>query len=492
MSLKASVAVGLKWQAINIAGRQLLSLVVFTTLARLLEPAAFGLLGLVGVYLTFVSLFVDQGIGVALVQRESLEPGHLHTAFWLNCGLASGLCVGTILFAGSIARVFHEPMLAPLLRWSSLGLIFSASSCVHANMLVKAMDFQKAAIRSLAGNLAGGLIGVGMALAGCGAWALVGQLLGSSLAGTLFLWSACPYRPALTFSRRHFHDLIQVSSSVFGSSMLWFFSSRLDQLVIGRFLGIPTLGLYVVANKIPELARYVTNQPLQEVSLPALSRLQGDHARMREVIYAGMELNALVSFAVLGGLAAIAPDLIPLLFGAKWQAATSTCSLLLVYTLINALQVFVHPSLLASGGTRGYFIVNVWQTIGVIVACGCGVLWGVEFLVVGLILNSLLITIPALRFLQRRIGLSPLLYCQPCLVPGVAALVMGLVIWAIHAMASPGMLPAIRIAIKVGAGAATYLGVIFCLAPDAIGRMTETVKLALFRSRLAASPAGTP
>src|SRR5271170_5621410 len=103
MSLKIQVAHGLKWQAINIVGRQLLSLVVFTTLARLLSPSAFGLVALVGVYLGIVTMFVDQGITQALIQRQDLTDEHKDTAFWFNMGCASILCLSTILLAGPVA-----------------------------------------------------------------------------------------------------------------------------------------------------------------------------------------------------------------------------------------------------------------------------------------------------------------------------------------------------------------------------------------------------
>lgn len=490
MSIKRQVAVGLKWQAINIVGRQLLSLAVFTTLARLLDPAAFGLLGLVGVYLAFVSLFVDQGIGSALVQRDNLEPDHLHAAFWITCGFAAILCAATLVSASPIAAFFHEPALAPLLRWSSLGLILFASSVVQSSLLQKDMDFRRIAVRSLVANLFGGAIGVGMALAGYGVWALVGQLLGNAFAGAVFLWVASSYRPAMQFSWRHFRELFHVSSSVFGSAVLWLFSSRLDQLVIGRFLGVPTLGLYVVANKIPELARFITNQPLQEVCLPALSRLQGDHSRMRQVIYTGMELNALVSFAVFGGLAAIASDLVPLLFGSMWQPAAPVCSLLLLYSLANALHVFMYPSLLASGGAGRFVIVNAWQTVGVVAACGFGVLWGVEALVLGLIINSLIIMIPALSFLKGRIGLSPLGYCRPCLVPGTAALLMALALSAFQVLLPLDVPLVFRVMLKVGVGAIIYLTIIFLAAPGVIHRMADTVRHAFLRAELSPSPAG--
>src|SRR5882672_8351517 len=122
MALKTLVAHGLKWQVISIVGKQVLSLAVFSTLARLLEPSAFGLVALVGAYLGFVAMFADQGIRMALIQRQNLEPEHLDTAFWFNMGCAVVLCLGTIALASQVAMLFNEPRLAPLLRWTSIVL----------------------------------------------------------------------------------------------------------------------------------------------------------------------------------------------------------------------------------------------------------------------------------------------------------------------------------------------------------------------------------
>lgn len=457
MSLKVQVVHGLKWQAITIVGRQILAFVVFTTLARLLEPAAFGLVALVGVYLNFVMMFAEQGIGSALIQREILEPEHLDTAFWFNVGCAGILCLGTILLARPIGAAFGEPQLVPLLRWSSLGLLIEALSAIHANLFVRTMDFRRPAIRILIANLIGGVIGISMAFAGYGVWALVGQQLGAASAGSIFLWSVSSYRPSARFSMRHLRELFRVSSSVFSSSLLWFLSSRLDQVIIGRFAGAPVLGLYVVANKFPDLAKTIANQPIAEVSLPALSRLQNDHGKMRQTICRGMELNAIVSFAVYVGLAAVASDLVPLLFGIKWAAASGLCSLLSFYALIITLQVFFFPSLLAAGGAGRYVILNGWQTAGVLVACLVGIQFGVAWLVVGLIVNSLVISIPALLFLRARIGMSPLEYCKPCLIPALASLCMVVAIWAVAYFLPVNAMPLLRLVCKTIAGGVAYL-----------------------------------
>lgn len=487
MTLKTQVTRGLKWQAIHIAGRQLLALLVFTILARLLEPAAFGLAALVGVYLSLVGMLADQGVGTALIQRQNLNPKHLDSAFWFSIGCAVILCLLTVILAFQVSLLFGEPELVPLLRWSSLGIVINALSSVQSSLLMKEMDFRRVAIRALIANLAGGGIGVGMALAGYGVWALIGQQLATAVGGTAFLWIVSDYRPSVTFSLSHLCELMRVSMSVLASSLLWFFSSRIDQLVIGRVFGAPVLGLYVVAGRIPELARTITHHPLAEVSLPALSSLQGDHAQLRQAIYRGMELNALVSFAVFTGIAIVAPELVSLVFGSKWLEAGQLCALLALYALVNALQVFFHPALLASGGVGRYVILNIWHVSGVLLSCAVGIAFGVSYLVLGLIMNGLIVAIPALLFLRHRIGLSPLKYCWPCLAPACGSVLMGSTIWMATDLLA-GLPLILRLTCKVVIGASTYIGFMLISNRRSFLTLIEIIRHALkFRSETPSS-----
>jgi O-antigen/teichoic acid export membrane protein len=471
MTFKKQVAHGLKWQVISIVGKQIFSLVVSTTLARLLEPSAFGLVALIGVYLGIVTMFVDQGIGVALIQRQDLEPKHKDAAFWFNMACALILCLGTIALAEPVAALFKEPRLVPLLRWSSLGLVIGASSAIHATLFIKAMDFRRPVIRTLIANAAGGTVGVGMALAGCGVWSLVGQQLAGEMAGAIFLWSMSTYRPSFGFSWSHLRQLFGFGSSAFASSMLWFFSTRIDQIIIGRFAGMPMLGLYTIAGKIPSMANTVTQQPLVCVSVPSMAQLQNDHAKMRQAICDGMELNATVSFAVFVGLAAVASELVPILFGYKWAPAAMLCSLLSILSLVEVLQVLFYSILLASGGIGKYVILNVWQTIGVLTACLVGIQFGVTYLVLGMTVNSLIMAFPALFFIRQRIGLSPLSYCKPCLVPALASVFMVGVIWLTTAVLPKAISPVLLLACKVAVGATAYIGFLW------IFRRTTIIKL---------------
>jgi len=479
MTLRKQVSRGLKWQIINIAGKQLLSLVVFTTLARLLDPAAFGLLALIGVYTYFASMLADLGIGVALVQRKDLDKAHVDTAFWFNMGCNAALCAGTIALAGPIATLMGEPKLMPLLRWASLGLMFGAASAVQGTLFTKELDFRGPTIRTLIGNGVGGAVGVGMALAGFGVWALIGQLLAGSFAGAVFMCIASSYRPSFNFSFRHLRELLAVGSAVFANALIWFFSSRLDQLVIGRMAGVPVLGLYVISTKVPEMAKGATQQPIIDVSVPALARLQHDHERMREALYHGMELNTLVMFPMYVGIAATAHDLVPFLFGSKWAAAAPISSLLAIYYLFNSQQVFFYPALLASGVTGKYVLLNIAQSIGVLIACTIGIRFGIAYLVLGLILNNLTLVVPAMLLLRHRIQLSPLRYYRPGLIPACASLLMATSVWLLSALFPTGTSLLVRLIGEVTLGAGIYIAFIYLYKRTALVNLIQMVRHAI-------------
>ena len=235
------------------------------------------------------------------------------------------------------------------------------------------------------------------------------------------------------------------------------------------------LGLYTIAGKIPSLANTMTQQPLANVSLPSLSLLQDDHYKMRQAVFRGMELNAIVSFAIFVGLAAVASDLVPLLFGAKWAPAGLLCSLLSLYALLESLQVLSYPILLASGGIGKYVWLNVWHVIGVLVVCIVGIQFGVAYIILGLIVNSMVIAVPVLLFLRQRIGLSPLSYCKPCLAPMLASFIMIGMIWLIAAMLPADITPLLRLVCKVFVGGIGYLGCLLFFAPTVLAKLGHMI-----------------
>jgi O-antigen/teichoic acid export membrane protein len=461
MALKTDISKGLKWETSNVVLHQLLSLFVFTTLARLLNPDTFGLMGLVFVYIGIVNMIAEQGIATSIIQRTNTDQLYNNTAFYLSLGLASALCLITTAISEVLARIFEEPELGTLIRWSSLALFFNSLSTVQSALLVKEFRFRELTIRTLLATIVGGIVGITMAYSGYGVWSLVAQQITVAISGSLFVCLISKYKPSLRFSERHFHDLIRVGLPIIGSNLLYCISTRLDQIFIGRFMGTSPLGIYVIAGKIPQMASAMTHQPIAKVALPALSQVQDDKHRTCKLIYEGMELVAPIAFAIFTGLALVSHDVIDSFFGIKWQAASIPAALLSIYALITILQVFFHPALVAAGLMRKYFTISLFSIVGAATGCFIGIQFSVNYLIIGLIANGLAMTAPPLILLRGKVDLSITSFFKTCKSPALAAITMSGAVFFIEQLVSGDIAPVLRLAIKTTTGAVVYIGFLY-------------------------------
>lgn len=273
---------GVLWTALQSIGVRLFSLLVFIVLARLLSPSDFGLLAMAGVFVALGDALVAQGFGTAITQREELEPEHESTAFWTN--MLAGIGLGGLLYAAalSLARLYGQQELTPVIRWLSLALPLRGAVAVPVGLLQRRFEFRALAIRAVSAALAGGVAGVLAAVAGWGVYALVvQQLVGASL-DVIVVWSAAAWWPRLAFSMRHLKDLIGFSAYLLASGLLGLLSRRADDFLIGLVLGDVALGIYAVAYRGLQILEQVLAKTGTVVAFSAFSRLQGQPERMRE------------------------------------------------------------------------------------------------------------------------------------------------------------------------------------------------------------------
>jgi O-antigen/teichoic acid export membrane protein len=475
MSFKAKAVEGIKWQAIEIVSRNLFSLILFSALTRLLAPTDFGLAALVSTFIVLGNLFVDQGIGTALLQRKELEPDHVNVAFWINLSTAVVVTVLTWLLAGFVADFYREPQLALLLRVGILAILINSSSMVQSFIFIREMDFRNPMLRNLLGNVIGGCSGILIAVAGFGVWSLIGQQLIGAITSCIFVWTASKWRPSFRFSMRHCRELLHVSSVASMGVIITILISRVDQLIIGKFLGSSILGEYSVASKLTEMISSGMQTPIKAVAESGLARMQSDHFRICQAVYKGMEFNALVAFPVFVGLAAVSNELVLTLFAGKWDASGPMCALLSLNMLISGLKIFFWPALLASGDIRRSVYIHGVTLAFISFVCLVGVQHGIAVVVAGMILVNLLMSIPCLILLRSRIGLDPFRYCGFCVMPAVASVIMGVAVMSVGWSLMSSVPVSVRLIIKILTGAATYSSMMMILSPQSLKGMYELV-----------------
>jgi PST family polysaccharide transporter len=326
--LQERVARGLTWTLIDTWGSQLLGLVIFVLLARLLLPVDFGLVALAAVFVAFAQLMVDQGLGDAVVQRPTLTRRQLDTAFWASILTGLIITVAGVVLAIPIAIVLGDRRLEPILQVLSATFLLTALSSIQMGLLRREMAFRSLAIRKLTAVALSGVVGVGMALAGFGAWSLVGQQIANALVSVVMLWAVTPWRPSLEFSRQDFRELFGFGIHIVGGDALNFVSRNTDRLLIGVFLGPVALGLYAVGYRILDTSQQILVNAARRLVFPTFSRLQHDRERMRRAYSRMNRASSTLTLPGYVGLALVAQEAIVVLFGGRWAVSGPVATML--------------------------------------------------------------------------------------------------------------------------------------------------------------------
>lgn len=480
MNLREKAAKGIVWSVIQKWGRAAITSVTFIILSRLLDPEAFGLVALASVFIAFVEVFLDQGFTAAIVQREDLETKHIDTAFWITVLVGFGLTLGGIALSEVIAGFFHEPDLAPVLRWLSLSFVISAFSSTQIALLQRQLAFKSLAARSLIAKMIGGVIGVGMAFAGFGVWSLVGQNLAIGVAGIIVLWRASKWRPGFNVSKKHYKELFSFGVNIVGINSLNVLTRRSDDLLIGYYLGPTMLGFYTIGYQMLLIIIRLVTEITNTVAFPAFSRLQNKPERIRHAFYDVTQYTSLLAFPVFLGIAALAPEIVPAVFGEKWAASIPVMQILALIGVLQSVLFFNYSVIRASGKPSWEFGMMLLTTVCSVIGFYVAVSYGIVAVAASFVIVSYLLSPVSYLAVRRLIQIDVRTYLRQFAAPLFAAAVMVGTILALKFVIKPYELNMyLELAILVSAGVLTYLLVILLTARELSRKVLELVSLAL-------------
>ena len=427
-NLTKSAVVGMIWSAIESWGSKFSSIIIFFFLVRLLEPESFGLLALANSFLGIVKLLQGRGFGKALVQRQDLEPEHIDTAFSTNLSIGFLLTLIAFALAPLIADLFREEDLVDIIRTLSLFFTISSFGTIQEALLQRKFLFKSIALRSLLGNIAGGIVGVIMAFNGFGAWSLVCQKLVDELVGTIFLWRVSGWQPKLRFSDQHFHDLAGLGFASIGFKGINFFNYWIYEFSIGYFLGTTALGYYAIATGIYEVMMQLLVYTIRQVVLPLFSRLQDDQKQFNQVFDDSRKIISIFAFPTFLALAALAPEVVLVMFGEQWRSSIPLIQILSVAGAINSISFLRGDILMALNQLNRQFLLLLPGTVLNIIGLAIAIRFGIVAVAISTLVRRI-ISFPIGEWIISpvvEIRLSK--YLNQFLVPLVSSVMMVLAI----------------------------------------------------------------
>lgn len=320
-SIKEDTARGVKWSLVERVAVQGIQFVLGFILARLLSPSDYGVVGMMAVFIAISENIVDSGFSKALIRKLDRTETDFSTAFYFN--IVVGLvCYGILFFASpAIASFFNTPVLEDLAKVMALCLFVNSLSVVQVARLTIAVDFKSQAKASASAALVSGFVGVGMAYAGWGVWALAWQSVAKSVINTVVIWVVARWRPRAHFSWQSFRNLFGYGSKLLAASIINTIHGQLTTLAIGKFYTPSDLGNYTRGQQFATLPNYQIVSVLQRVTFPILARLQDDRPALIGAYRKYIRTSSLAIMFLTLILVALARPVVMLLLTEKWVGA---------------------------------------------------------------------------------------------------------------------------------------------------------------------------
>jgi len=448
---------GVGWKVLSQVVWQLSRMVVALVLARLLAPSDWGLAAMVLIVSGLVVVFTDGALFDALIQRRDLNDDDCSTVFWTSACVGLLLTLGGVAFAGLLADFYNEPRVEPLFAVLSVTFLLNSLKSTQSALMTREMRFRTLELCWIAAAVLGASVGVALALADYGAWAIVGQTVAESMVFALLIWFASPWRPSFVFSVASLRRLGGFAGNVFGENLLYQAGRNLSGLLIGKYLGAASVGVYALAMNVILVPFSRLAAPLQQVFFPAFSQLSEQRERMADIWIRASRLVGLVSVPALVGLAIVAPDFVDVVLGSRWSEATPVIQILAVVGLVQSLQTLSGEVLLALGLANWLFRFMIVWFVASLVSFAVGVQWGIIGVAASYAIATILIEPIRTYMAARALQISVWRFVRAFSGIFQAAAVMGAVLIATRSLMVQADIPSgARLVLSIVIGAATY------------------------------------
>lgn len=350
---RSSLAVrGAAWSFLNSIVPTILNSIVFIVSSRYLTPQDFGIVALVASFVSFVTALAPMALGEALIQHKNVHKTHLDSVFWLCLVAALILYIVFIFVSPIIAQKIKHAELIVFLPILGLKLLFDLLATVPNALIARAMSFHLIAARTITATIISSVICIGLILLNYGIWALVISQLTISIASCLAALLGAKWVPGFEVKISALRELFLYG--LFASGNRFLATMNLDQIIIGTCIGTAPLGIYNFSRRLFQMLNDAIAGALTPVSHALLSSLQSEKEKVREAFLMATFGSSIVSFPAFVGLAAIAGEAIPFVFGVNWSDAIEPTRWFCLIGLMSCIGV-IQSSLISSQGKNSWW-----------------------------------------------------------------------------------------------------------------------------------------
>lgn len=480
MITKAKVIQSLLWKLGERGGTQGIQLIVMIVLTRLLLPEDFGLVAIVTIFISIAGLLVEGGFNEALIQKKNSNELDFSSVFYLNLFIASVLYILIYLSASIIGDFFEEPQLVTILRVISLILFINPFTSVQYAIISRNMQFKILFKSSLLAVTISGIVGLLLAFANFGVWALVGQQLTSQLLIAIFLSFTVNWRPKLAFSLNSVLKLFSFGWKLVVSTLIYTIYTNLQSMVVGKIFGSAILGFYSKGIQLPNILVLNINGSIQTVMFPALAAHQDDKKRVKEMMRRSIVTSSFILFPIMVGLAIIAEPLVILLFTENWLPSVPFIQIFCGYYALWTIDAANLHVIKALGRSDIFLKLEIIKFfIGILILC-ISLSFSIHVVAFGVLVNRIISTIMDAYPNKYLIHFNFLEQLKNTIPSIILSLVMGAVVYSINWLEFSKI---ITILIQIAVGTFVYLGLAMLFKIECFTYLLGSVKELISRKK---------
>lgn len=453
-----------------VAGR-LLVLLSIALLARLLTPADFGLVALALTFTVVLDAVSDLGVSQALIiaKDEDLD-AKADTAWTVSVVLGTGLALVAAALGPLAAAFFDEPALTVMLGVLGLNFLLRALGVTHFALAQRELDFRTRTKAELADVVVRGSVGIGLAIAGAGAYSLVVGYLVGSAALTATLWKIVPWRPHVRIHRSHLSGLLRYGGGLTALHLISVVITNADYVLVGRVLGTTDLGFYTLGYRLPELVVLNLAFVAGMVLFPAFASVKRDE--LAGAFLTSLRYTLVVGLPLALCLSLLAEPLILIAFGDAWLDSIGVMQVLAVFAFVATIDVPAGTAYKSIGRVDILVKIAIPRAVLVVVVLALVVDRGIVAVAVCQTLIGALFALVAIVLASRMLGTG----LRPIVAAAWPALAAGAAMAAILALGTLTLDdPYVRLVVAGPAGAIAYVGVLCVAAPDIPRRLVATL-----------------
>jgi len=415
-NLKEKAKIAFIWDFFGKLASTGMGFVVSIFLARLLEPAEFGLIAMVMVIITMAQIFTDVGLGGALIQRRRTLPIHYSSVFYFNLSIAFFLSVITYLSASTIADFYNNTELIPLAKVMSVSFVIGALASVQNVKLRKELKIELMTKTNLFASFVSGVVGISLAFYGAGVWSLVAQNILQGVLYNIVIWSKTDWKPSLQFSFKALFHLWGFGFRMFLTGLIDKLFTQFDIMIIGKLFDATSLGFYQRAKSLNMFVIKYTSESLMSILFPVLSNIQNNLPRFQKVVIKVYGLISFITFLLLGGLYLVSEELIVFLFGEKWLPSVYIFQILALSGFVRPIGAVLMNILTSRGKSKIVLRMAIYKVIVSLINFLVLYKWGIDAFLYGLVIVGLWDLFLNIFFASKEIKLSFMTFAKPFIV----------------------------------------------------------------------------